>query len=98
MSKCYSNEKQQIQDLSEAELAVARSIKKLIKKFKFNSDVLVEGNNAKFVFGVIAQEVQDAFAAGGLDIFKYNIVSVIGPNGRLGVSYDQLLAFVIAAL
>ena len=93
-----SNEKQQIQDLSEAELAVARSIKKLIKKFKFNSDVLVEGNNAKFVFGVIAQEVQDAFAAGGLDIFKYNIVSVIGPNGRLGVSYDQLLAFVIAAL
>ena len=93
-----SNEKQQIQELSAAELAVAKSIKKLIKKFKFNSDVAVNGHNAKFVFGVIAQEVQDVFTAGGLDIFEYNIVSIIGPDGRLGVSYDQLLAFVIAAL
>jgi hypothetical protein len=93
-----ANEKQQVQDLSAAELAVAKSIKKLIKKFKYNNDVLVHGNQAKFVFGVIAQEVQDAFTAGGLNIFDYNIVNTIGPNGQLGVSYDQLLAFVIASL
>jgi hypothetical protein len=114
------NTKQQIRDLSTAEKAVAQSIKGLIKAFKFNDAVAEKGDGARIHIGVIAQEVQSAFIAEGLDPSKYAMFcsdtwyEVDGkaspesispftkdtPNAvevtRLGIRYDQLLAFVIS--
>jgi hypothetical protein len=117
-----ANQKQQIRDLNTAEKAVAQSIKGLIKAFKFNDAVAKKGNDARIHIGIIAQEVQAAFEAEGLDATKYAMFcsdtwyEVDGksaqesadpftkdtPNAvevtRLGIRYDQLLAFVISTL
>ena len=99
------NEKQQIENLSSAELAVATAIKGLIKKFKFNDAVTAKGDNARIHVGVIAQDVEAAFAAQGLDASDYAIFcedTWTNEDGnqqtRKGVRYEELLAFVIAAL
>jgi hypothetical protein len=99
------NEKQQIEELSAAELAVAKRIKGLIRKFKFNDSVAEKGDGARIHVGVIAQDVHDAFVAEGLDPYKYGLFcsdtwnTLDGTSKtRLGVRYEELLAFVIAAL
>jgi hypothetical protein len=99
------NEKQQIEELSAAELAVAKRIKGLIRKFKFNDSVAEKGDGARIHVGVIAQDVHDAFVAEGLDPYKYGLfcsdtwTTLDGTSKtRLGVRYEELLAFVIAAL
>ncbi len=111
------NEKQQIEQVSEAERRVAKAIKNGIKKFKFNEAVNFKGMNARIHFGVLAQEVSDAFHAEGLDAHKYALFcedtwiekdgeKVLEPKGeegefqktRLGIRYDELLAFMISAL
>jgi hypothetical protein len=66
-----ANEKQQIEDLSEAEKRVAVKIKGSIKKFKFNDAVAAKGDNARIHVGVIAQEVAEMFASEGLDANQY---------------------------
>jgi len=98
-------EKQQIAELDAAELAVARRIKGLIRKFKFNDSVAEKGDGARIHVGVIAQDVHDAFVAEGLDPYKYGLFcsdtwNTLDGNSqtRLGVRYEELLAFVIAAL
>lgn len=63
--------KQQVLDLSEAERAVAKRIKGLIKTFKFNDAVEAKGDGARIHVGVMAQEVAAAFEAEGLDPTKY---------------------------
>lgn len=100
-----ANLKEQVQSLDAAELAVATRIKGLIKKFKFKDAVAAKGANARIHVGVIAQEVQAAFAAEGLDASKYALFcldEITDDNGntstRLGIRYEELLAFVIAAL
>ena len=65
------NEKQQIQLLTDSEIAVAKRISKGFKTFKWNSAVEEKGDNARTHTGVIAQEVQQAFADEGLDVTKY---------------------------
>jgi hypothetical protein len=93
------NAKKEIEDLSEAELRVATAIKGLVKKFKF------KGRVRKHV-GVIAQDVQDAFTAEGLDASEYGLFcsdtwtdeETGEEKTRLGIRYEELLAFVIAAL
>jgi hypothetical protein len=99
------NEKQQIEELDAAELAVAKRIKGLIRKFKFNDSVAEKGDGARIHVGVIAQDVHDAFVAEGLDPYKYGLFcsdtwnTLDGTSKtRLGVRYEELLAFVIAAL
>ena len=99
------NEKQQIEELNAAELAVAKRIKGLIRKFKFNDSVAEKGDGARIHVGVIAQDVHDAFVAEGLDPYKYGLfcsdtwTTLDGTSKtRLGVRYEELLAFVIAAL
>jgi hypothetical protein len=116
------NQKQQVADLTVQEKAVAASIKSLIKTFKFNGAVALKGDGARIHVGVIAQDVQAAFSAQGLDAHRYGLfcsdtwyeVDGKAQNGagdyytedtpeaikvtRLGVRYEQLLAFVIAAL
>lgn len=93
--------KQDIKSLDEKELAVAKIIKGLIKKFKFKDAVIAKGDEARIHVGVIAQEVQSAFEAEGLDANNYALFcSDILEDGtaRLGIRYDELLAFVIASL
>jgi hypothetical protein len=98
------NEKQQIAELDAAEMAVGRRIKGLIRKFKFNDSVTQKGDAARIHVGVIAQDVRDAFIAEGLDPNKYGMFcsdTFDTPNGsqtRLGVRYDELLAFVLGSL
>ena len=110
-----ANEKQQIRELSEAELATAKKLKTLIKAFKWNDAVEKKGDGARIHVGVIAQEVAQAFADNGLDPEKYGVFCRdvwYTANGEpclestenaerhelCGVRYDQMLAFIIAAL
>ena len=116
------NEKQDIQELSEAEQRVATACKGLIRRYKFNSAVEEKGDDARYHFGVIAQDLQDAFTTEGLDAGDYGMfisetwweetvegevitydIEDLAPEGavqktRLGVRYNELLAFIIASL
>ena len=65
------NEKQQIQSLNATEMAVAKRISKLFKTFKWNSAVEEKGDSARTHTGIIAQDVQQAFADEGLDASNY---------------------------
>jgi hypothetical protein len=117
-----ANTKQDIAALDDAEKRVAIAIKSLIKKYRFKDAVAKKGDAARIHIGAVAQEVQAAFVAEGLDPARYALFcsdtwyEVDGkpaseastpftqntPNAievtRLGIRYDELLAFVIAAL
>jgi hypothetical protein len=116
-----ATQKQQIRNLNDSEKLVAQAIKGLIKAYKFNDSVIEKGDGARIHIGVIAQEVQSAFEAQGLDSSKYAMFcsdtwyEVDGkpknndgfytkdtPNAievtRLGIRYDELLAFVISTM
>lgn len=100
------NEKQDIASLDAAELATASAIKGLIKKFRFKDAVSTKGDAARVHVGVIAQEVKSAFDANGLDVSQYGIFcsdtwtdeETGEEKTRLGVRYEELLAFIIAAM
>jgi hypothetical protein len=99
------NEKQNIESLSEAETRVAVAAKGLLKKFRWKSAVEEKGDEARVHFGIIAQDLQDAFAAEGLDASDYGMWcsdTWTDDDGveqtRLGVRYSELLAFIIAAI
>lgn len=64
-------EKQDIRDLSEAEKAVAARIKGLMKVFRFKSAVEKKGDDARIHFGVMAQQVAQAFRDEGLAPERY---------------------------
>lgn len=105
-------QKQDIADLDEAERRVAVSLKGLIKKFRYKDAVDLKGDDARIHVGVIAQDVIAAFEAEGLDPFRYGIVCynewdeefdedgnvTIAAGNRYGIRYEELLAFIIAAL
>jgi ribosomal protein L9 len=95
-----ATQKEQVADLTAAELAVARRIKGLFKTFKFKDAVAAKSDAARIHVGVMAQDVQAAFAAEGLDANRYGIFcsDTIDDVTTLGVRYEELLAFVIAAL
>jgi hypothetical protein len=99
-----ATQKQQVRELSEAERRVAKTIKGLIRAFKWNEAVELKGDGARIHIGVMAQEVAAAFAAEGLDASKYGLfcqdtwTTLDGSQTRFGVRYEELLAFVIAAL
>jgi hypothetical protein len=65
------NEKQDIEAISEAEQRVAVACKGLMRKFRWQDAVAEKGDDARIHFGIIAQDLQDAFAAEGLDAGKY---------------------------
>jgi hypothetical protein len=65
------NEKQDIEELSEAEQRVAVACKGLLRKFRWQDSVAEKGDDARIHFGIIAQDLQDAFAAEGLDAGDY---------------------------
>lgn len=68
------NVKQDIEDLSDAEKSVAVALKGLIKKYRFKDAVGIKGDDARIHVGVIAQDVEQAFADAGLDGFRYGIL------------------------
>ena len=101
-------DKQDIVDLSNAEKQVAIAIKGLIKSFKFKDAVTLKGDKARIHFGVMAQQVAEAFKTVGLNPDDYALFcydewetdekSNVKAGNRYGIRYDELLAFVISAL
>ena len=65
------NEKQDIEELSEAEQRVAVACKGLMRKYRWKDAVAEKGDDARIHFGIIAQDLQDAFEAEGLDAHRY---------------------------
>jgi hypothetical protein len=99
------NEKQDIEELSDAEQRVAVVAKGLMRKFRWKDSVAEKGDNARTHFGIIAQDLQDAFTAEGLDAGDYAMFTSDtwtdddgNEQTRLGVRYNQLLAFIISAI
>ncbi len=100
------NEKQDIEALSDAEQRVAVAAKGLLRKFRWINSVETKGDDARIHFGIIAQDLQDAFTAEGLDAGRYAMFisstwtdeETGEERTRLGVRYSELLAFIIAAI
>ena len=99
------NEKQDIEELTEAETRVAVACKGLLRKFRWKSSVAAKGDEARTHFGIIAQDLQAAFAAEGLDASDYAMFTSstwTNDDGeeqtRLGVRYSELLAFIIGGI
>jgi len=100
------NEKQDIEALSDAEQRVAVACKGLLRKFRWKSSVAEKGDEARIHFGIIAQDLQAAFEAEGLDAGRYALFmsntwtdeETGEERTRLGVRYHELLAFIIAAI
>jgi len=67
------NEKQDIEELSEAEQRVAVACKGLMRKFRWIDAVEEKGDDARIHFGIIAQDLQAAFEAEGLDPNRYGM-------------------------
>ena len=100
------NEKQDIAELNTAETAVAVACKGLLRKFRWKDSVAEKGDEARTHFGIIAQDLQAAFEAEGLDAGDYAMFmsdtwtdeETNEEKTRMGVRYSELLAFIIAAL
>ena len=65
------NEKQDIASLTATEMLVGKRISALFKTFRWKDSVAEKGDNARTHTGVIAQDVQAAFTAEGLDAGGY---------------------------
>ena len=100
------NEKQDIAELTDAEQRVAVAAKGLLRKFRWRDAVEAKGDDARTHFGIIAQDLQAAFAAEGLDAGDYAMFisstwtdeETGEERTRMGVRYSELLAFIIAAI
>jgi len=65
------NLKQDIEELSDAERRVAVAAKGLLRKFRWKDAVAEKGDNARIHFGIVAQDLEAAFTAEGLDAGRY---------------------------
>jgi hypothetical protein len=65
------NEKQDIASLTATEMLIGKRISALFKTFRWKDSVAEKGDNARTHTGVIAQDVQAAFTAEGLDAGDY---------------------------
>jgi hypothetical protein len=100
------NEKQDIEELTDAEQRVAVAAKGLLRKFRWKDKVAEKGDKARTHFGIIAQDLQAAFEAEGLDAGDYAMFisstwtdeETGEERTRMGVRYSELLAFIIAAI
>ena len=99
------NEKQDIEELNDAELRVAQQAKTLLRKYRWTSSVEENDDDARIHFGIIAQDLEQAFTDEGLDAGRYGMfikTTWTNEDGeeqtRLGVRYNQLLAFIISAI
>ena len=85
--------KEEVKDLTDAELSVAKELKTMIKVFKY------KGSDKKSI-GVVAQQVCSAFERNGLEWRDYNVVTHDEWEGGdiYSVNYNELLALVIAVV
>ena len=67
------NEKQDIASLTAKELKVANKLSALFKTYRWKSKVAEKGDKARTHSGIIAQDIQSAFSAEGLDAHKYGM-------------------------
>ena len=68
-----AREKQDIEELTEAEARVAVAAKALLRKYRWKSAVRTKSHDARIHFGIIAQDLQAAFEAEGLDAGEYGM-------------------------
>lgn len=95
-----ARQKTDVRPLEARELAVGRRLKGLVKAYRWRDAVAKKGEGARIHVGVIAQEVEAAFAAEGLEAEAYGVFcrDELEDGDVLGVRYDELFAFIIAAL
>ena len=67
------NLKQDIEQLSDAEQRVAVACKGLIRKYRWRDAFEAKGEEARIHIGIIAQDLEDAFTAEGLDPARYGM-------------------------
>jgi hypothetical protein len=99
-------DKQNIAELDDAERRVAVACKSLLRKWRWKDAVANKGDEARIHFGIIAQDLQAAFEAEGLDAGRYGMFmynewtdeETGEERSRMGVRYSELLAFIIAAI
>ena len=65
--------KQDIAGLTSTEMLAAKRLSALFKTFRWKSNVATEGDDARTHTGTIAQDVQAAFSAEGLDAGNYSL-------------------------
>ncbi len=65
-------EKDRIQDIEEAAFRAVRKVN--FKQFKFRDAIATKGEEARWHFGAMAQQVQEAFESEGLDAFAYGLL------------------------
>jgi hypothetical protein len=92
--------KQDVAELDAAEKRVAIALKGLIRKFRFKDAVEKKGEAARIHTGVIAQEVEAAFAAEGLDARRYGLLchDELEEGDIYGIRYDELVMFILGAI
>jgi hypothetical protein len=67
------SEKQDIVDISDSEKRVAVRAKALLKRYRWKSAVAKKGDEAREHFGIIAQDLEQAFIDEGLDPSRYGV-------------------------
>ena len=99
------NEKQDTASLTSKELNVAKKLSALFKTFRWKDRVAEKGDKARTHTGIIAQEVQSAFSAEGLDVSKYGLFTsgtYKDEDGkeqtRLSVRYAELFSFIFSSI
>jgi hypothetical protein len=73
ISSSDSTLKQDIEELTDAEERVAVACKGLLRKFRWRDAVEEKGDDARIHFGIMAQDLRDAFTAEGLDAGRYGM-------------------------
>ena len=99
------NEKQDIASATTKELNVAKKLSTLFKTFRWKDRVAEKGDKARTHTGIVAQEVQSAFKAEGLDASNYGLFTSdtwTNEEGkeqtRLGVRYPELFSFIFSSI
>lgn len=93
-------DKQQVRELNAKEIAVAVRLKGMMRAYKFKDAVAKKGEKARIHVGLMAQDVEDAFKAEGLDGFEYGVLCYDEWEGgsRYGLRYEELMSFIVAAM
>ena len=99
------NEKQDIASATAKELNVAKKLSALFKTFRWKDKVTEKGDKARTHSGIIAQDIQSAFSAEGLDASNYGLFTSdtwTNEEGkeqtRLGVRYPELFSFIFSSI
>ena len=99
------NEKQDLASVTSKELNVAKKLSTLFKTYRWKDAVEKKGDKARTHTGIVAQDIQSAFSAEGLDASKYGLFTSdtwTNEEGkeqtRLGVRYPELFSFIFSSI